>query len=168
MFKPFSSFSILFLHNGTMKEWSKGASGWLRLLSAAEKRASEWRMAEANTPRLLGQSVEADRVWVCGCDPSGVPIGLVGGSLRLPEHPEYAANGWLDPDGRFFPCGRGEHEDLSEALHERGSAGLGDLGWARIVDGEPLNDRDLRYLTIGQGGWLRRSEPVRLDMGRIA
>lgn len=165
MFKPFSSFSILFIDCGTIKEWAMGPSGWLRALSSEEKRASERRMVDARTPRLLERSMDADRIWICGCEPSGIPIGVVGCAMRLPEHAEYACNGWLDPDGRFFPCGRGEHENLADALSGRGSMGLDDLGWARIADGAPLKVE--RHITIGQSGWLRRSGPVKLSMGSI-
>lgn len=167
MFRPFSSFSVLFLHNDALKAWSMGSRGWLRALSNEEKRATEWRMVDARTPRLLENSLSADTIWVCGCDPSGIPVGIMGGAMRLPTHPEYSANGWLDPDGRFYPCGKNEHENLSEALHENGSKGLDGLGWARIVSGAPIvAERD--HTTIGQGGWLRASRPVRLEMGRIA
>lgn len=165
MFTPLTSHSVLFLDRGVLRQWSIGATGMLRALTTEETRALAWRLVDARTPKLLEGALQAEQIWISGCEPTGTPVGIVGGTMRLPDHSEYSTNGWLDPDGRFYPCGRGEHEALADALVPRGSLGAEERGWARIVDGDALT---VRHTTIGQAGWLRRPGAVALTMGQVA
>ncbi len=161
MFRPASEFSIYFLRpDASLVEWSTDPDGrWLRAMTSKEKASSEMRLLDASAGRdsaLLRNSLDADKIWICGGTPSGTPVGLVGKTLLLPQHPDYLVSGWLSHNAsQFFPCASNEHEDLAEVLNPGGSIKLEGEGWLRIKDADWVGGRGIRDPSPAQESWLR-------------
>lgn len=161
MFRPTSEFSIYFmLPDASLVEWSTDPDGrWLRAMTSKEKASSEMRLLDASAGRdsaLLRNSLDADKIWICGGTPQGIPVGLAGKTLLLPQHPDYLISGWLSGHGLyFFPCADNEHEDLAEALSPGGSIKLEGEGWLRIKDADYIPGRGIMDPNPAQESWLR-------------
>lgn len=137
--EPWSDQSIMFMgDDGELSRWSQGTHGWLQAMSEEARRSAITALASVGTPHCSDLAVDLGLksvLWVAGRSPAGTPVGLHGGTIRLPTSSSYYSNGWLSPTGDFYPCGVCEHDKLADALHGDGTPGI-ESTWVRISSGQ--------------------------------
>lgn len=136
--KPWHDQSIMFMDDGELSRWTQGTHGWLQAMSEEARQSAITMLAQAGTPHCAELAVDLGMesvLWIAGRTPNGTPVGLHGGTIRLPTSSSYYSNGWLSPTGEFYPCGTYEHDKLADALHGDGTQGI-ESTWVRISGGQ--------------------------------
>lgn len=136
--EPWSDQSIMFMgDDGELSRWAQGEHGWLQAMSEESRRSAITALASVGTLHSYDLAIDLGLksvLWVAGRSPAGTPVGLHGGTIRLPTSSSYYSNGWLSPTGDFYPCGVCEHDKLADALHGDGTPGI-ESTWVRISHG---------------------------------
>jgi hypothetical protein len=131
-FYPISDARILIYAPGSEEDILEQAvdeSGeWATYRDVSSVLSQLWNEQRLDAARIVGGST-SPQIWVRhGNTFCGTPIGYrsESGALRVRSKSRF---GWINPDGLFFPCRYGEHDELADALHKFGRIGLERAGW---------------------------------------
>ncbi len=110
----------------------------------------ELNAAEANEKAAIDRGVSPLLALI---DPALMPAAQALFAAPLKEPPpvdrEMASpNGWLSPDGKFYPCGFMGHVRLAAVLHKDGEPGL-ERAWVKIQDSHDPQAIIARYKAPG-------------------